>query len=122
MSISEREEKEKILEDLNSKFKKITEFEDRSQSLDGDVKIIGVATTLRPQIIYDEQVSVYTYPSGERDGALIIIASFNEALGLIIEPYTGNIRREYVIIDEDLEKEKEYERVREELFRRWAQD
>ena len=119
LSTKERESKKKLENKLNSGFSEIDEFESEQLDLPDGVRILGIATSLRPIMIIDGKISIYTYPSGERDRALMIFSIFEHIATLTIEPYTGEFKRDYIEVSAKDDLEKEYEDALEKLLTEW---
>ena len=121
ISLGEREKKakEKLVKKVNSGFKPVGDIDKEKLQIPESVEILGVATSLRPALITDEKTSLYVYPSGERDKALIIFAVFNEIAALMVEPYTGEFKRKYRTVHPKKELDQEYEQITEELLDEW---
>ena len=118
---SEQKAKKKLINKINSKFKAIEDLDSDQLKIPSSVQILGIATSLMPSFITDEETSLYIYPTGERDRALIIFAAFHQITAMMIEPYTGEIKREYTtltVADKD-DLETEYEKAVEKFFADW---
>lgn len=98
-SLADDETNKKKNTDLDSKFAKVPEFEDTSRPLDENIKILGIATSYRNSLLKNAIASIYFYPSGERDSALIIMGSSIEIAALDIEPYSDKINSIFKPID-----------------------
>ena len=121
LSIKEKEAKQKLVKKINSNFKAVDDVDPDSLRIPEQVQILGIATSLRSSFITDEETSIYVYPTGERDRALIIFAAFEELAALTIEPYTGEFKRQYVTVKVSNKLEKEYEAAVEKLLVKWVQ-
>lgn len=98
-SLADEEVNKKKNTDLDSKFAKVPEFEDTSRPLDETVRIFGIATSYRNSLLKSSIASIYFYPSGERDSALIIMGTSIEIAALDIEPYSDKINSIFKSID-----------------------
>lgn len=98
-SLSDEETNKKKNNDLDSKFAKVPEFEETSRPLDENIRIFGVATSYRNTMLKNSIASIYFYPSGERDSALIIMGTSIEIAALDIEPYSDKINSIFKAID-----------------------
>ena len=118
---SDKEAKTKLINKINSKFKTVEDLDSNKLKIPNSVRILGMATSLRPSFITDEETSLYIYPTGERDRALIIFAAFNQVTAMVIEAYTGEIKREYATITTENDFETEYEKMVEKFLTDWKQ-
>jgi len=72
---------------LDRQFTKVEEFEDIKHEISEDVSIIGVATTSQKKLIQEGEASLYFYPTGEKDGGLIIFSTVEEIAYLEVAPF-----------------------------------
>ena len=93
--IKENEEFEKRVKKLNQSFNKVSEFSDGPLQLPGDVSIIAIGTNISLKLITNNFASIYVYPSGEKDGAIIILSAGNEVIGLSVSPFKEEFERTY---------------------------
>ncbi|MCY4524270.1 MAG: hypothetical protein OXB84_05990, partial [Halobacteriovoraceae bacterium] len=122
LSLSEREEAEKKDKKLAESFNKIKEFQEENKILEEGLRIVGIGSTLYERFIIDLNASIYHYPTGERDGAIIVLASEDEVLGLIVNAFS----QEFKWIFRELKGEGDLEEVQEkialELYEEWKKD
>jgi hypothetical protein len=97
----EKEEKEKA--DLNKKFSKVPEFKEKSEELPEQVKFIGMGTTLVQTLVNDGEASLFTYPTGEKDAAIIFLATEDEMAILKVEAFTLDFEREFIPLDDGID-------------------
>lgn len=98
-SKSEEEQEKKVQKDLNKKFSKVKEFQESDREFPLGVKIIGIASNLTQAMVLNGDNSIYIYPTGEKDSAIIIVASDDELASIKISPFTMDIEREYFSIE-----------------------
>ena len=121
LMISEQEAKERLTKKVDSKFKVIEEIDPERLKLPNTVQILGIASSLRPTFIVDDQTAIYVYPTGERDRALIVFAVYEQVAWLTIEPYTGEFKRQYMEITAEKDLEREHARAVEKILTDWSQ-
>ena len=126
-----QEERRELWEKINQQFQPVEEFREENQSLPERVRIFGVGTTAFERLIGGFEVSFFIYPSGEKDGALIILGTEDEMGTLGIEEFTMDFQRNWIenpenIAEDDGEDEEEEEiptpgqwRKSKELFEKW---
>ncbi|MCY4643600.1 MAG: prepilin-type N-terminal cleavage/methylation domain-containing protein [Bacteriovoracales bacterium] len=123
LGIKEKEAKEKMREKINSRFKPVEDIDPERLNIPEQVQILGMATSLRPSVVRDEEMSIYIYPTGERDRAFITFALFEHIAAFMTEPYLGEFNREYATIKLENESEEAYEEsyreILEKLFEKW---
>lgn len=124
LSLADQEKEEKRLKKIDSKFNKVQEFQSGNKKLQEGIKIIGVANSSQEKLTTEFHSSIYIYPTGEKDNAIVIVASAEEVVGLAMDPFTNNFNREYVpmedIDEEDIE-EKQME-LADEIFKNWKKN
>lgn len=72
---------------LDRQFTKVEEFEDIKHEISSDVTILGVASTSQKKLMDQGEANIYFYPTGEKDGALIIFSTVEEMAWLEIAPF-----------------------------------
>lgn len=72
---------------LDRQFNKVEEFEDIKHEISPDVSILGMASTSQKQLIKEGEATLYFYPTGEKDGGLIIFSTVEEIAYLEIAPF-----------------------------------
>lgn len=120
----EEKKKKKVQNELNLKFNKITEYQDSNSELPYGIKIIGVATPQSEKLQMDGEVSLYAYPSGEKDEALVIIASDEDLFSIKVSPFSMAIEHEAFSLGKVEEKdllEKQQAKARE-IFEKWQRE
>lgn len=93
-SKEEAEKKKKEAKSLNQKFNKVQEFQDKNNEMSGIVKIIGVATMQSEKLQSTGEISIYAFPTGEKDEALVLVASDEDIISLKVNPFSLKIDRE----------------------------
>ena len=120
----EEEKKKKDLKNLNHKFNKITEFQDKNSELPSNIKIIGIATPQSEKLQMTGEVSIYAFPTGEKDEALVIIGSDEDIISIKVNPFSMQITHQVFplgkIVDKEL-AEKQQEKARE-IFEKWQKE
>ena len=72
---------------LDRQFTKVEEFEDISNEISPNVTIQAMATTFQKKLIKEGEATLYFYPTGEKDGALIFFSTNEEIAYLEIAPF-----------------------------------
>lgn len=87
-------EEEKVEKDkqvaLDRQFTKVEEFEDIKHKISEDVTILGMASTSQKKLMKDGEATLYFYPTGEKDGGLIIFSTTDEIAYLEIAPFLSD--------------------------------
>lgn len=94
----EKDEKDK-LSFIDKQFTKVEEFEDFKVELSEEVTILGVASSSQKKLITGGEASIYFYPTGEKDGALIFFSTTEEIAWLEVEPFLSETNSTYEILD-----------------------
>lgn len=93
-SKEEAEKKKQVTKSLNQKFNKVQEFQEKNSEMTGDIKIVGVGTAQSEKLQTEGEVSLYAFPTGEKDEALVLIASDEDIISLKINPFSMKIERQ----------------------------
>jgi hypothetical protein len=72
---------------LDRQFTKVEEFEDIKHDISADVTILGMATTTQKSLIKEGGANLYFYPTGEKDGGIIIFSTVEEIAYLEVAPF-----------------------------------
>lgn len=72
---------------LDRQFNKVEEFEDIKHEISPDVSILGMASTSQKRLMKEGEATLYFYPTGEKDGGLIIFSTVEEIAYLEIAPF-----------------------------------
>ena len=72
---------------LDRQFTKVEEFEDIKHEISPDVTILGMASTAQKDLMKEGEASLYFYPTGEKDGGLIIFSTVEEIAYLEVAPF-----------------------------------
>lgn len=94
--ILSKEEEEKVAKqtkDINLKFNKVQEFQDSNTEVSDNVKILGIGNASSEKFMSTGDVSIYSFPTGEKDDALIILANDEMVISLEINPFNSKIER-----------------------------
>lgn len=123
-SPEEEEAEKKKTKDINMKFNKIQEFQESNTEIDDDVRIIGYGNATSKRLVDSGEVSLYAYSTGEKDDAIIIMATSDQAVAIKIDPFNpGTEKKSYKIenaSNRDLlvvQKEKA-----KEIFEEWLKE
>ena len=87
----EKSEQDKLIA-LDRQFNKVEEFEDIKHELSNDVTILGMASTSAKKLVRDGEATLYFYPTGEKDGGLIIFSTIEEIAYLEIAPFLSETK------------------------------
>ncbi len=87
----EKSERDKLVA-LDRQFNKVEEFEDIKHELSNDVTILGMASTSAKKLVREGEATLYFYPTGEKDGGLIIFSTIEEIAYLEIPPFLSETK------------------------------
>lgn len=80
--------------DLSRQFNRIRELQEESFKIHEPLKLIGVGFGHSEQFINDGEISLYIYPTGEKDHALVILADDEQITLLSINPFNMDFERD----------------------------
>ena len=72
---------------IDRQFTKVAEFEDIKHEISEDETILGMASTSQKKLMKDGEATLYFYPTGEKDGGLIIFSTTDEIAYLEVAPF-----------------------------------
>lgn len=123
-SVREEDEKKKELEVFEKKFNKVREFSEKNIELSELIKVIGVGSELNKQLSSAGNAAIYFYPTGERDGSIVFIGTSEEVVALKMLPFSQDVTREYVTLDDVSEEELSDKQmdVSKALFDKWLKE
>ncbi len=125
-SKEEEEKRKKETKNLNMKFAKVSEFQEQNTELSSGIKIIGVATPQSEKIQSKGEVSIYAFPTGEKDEALVLVGSDEDIISLKINPFSMNIERETHPLGKPTGGEKDLAELQmkkaQEIFEKWQKE
>ena len=105
----ERERRQEILAEMSKQFQPIDEFQEENVPLPERVRIVGLGTTTLERFVAGPEASFFIYPTGEKDGALIVLATEEEMAMLEIEEFTLDFQRDLLENPEEVELESDEE-------------
>ena len=120
----EEEIKKKEQKNLNLKFNKIAEFQDSNSELPSNIKVIGVATPQSEKLQMAGEVSIYAFPTGEKDEALVIIGSDEDIISIKVNPFSMNLEHQVYPLGKVSEKElvEKQQAKAKEIFEKWQKE
>lgn len=87
--------------EVEKAFQNVQEFQEGPLEIEDLVTVVGAATSLTNSLQLSGQVSLFFYPSGEKDGAIIILGTEEEMATFEIAPFTMDFERNFYEIDGD---------------------
>lgn len=115
LSEKEAEELKKSIDTINKKFNRVNEFSESNYPVDDMVKILGVGTSISKEISTEFDSSIYVYPTGEKDGAIIILGTDDEISVITMDPFTQDFKRVYQTLEIDADTQDELETKKQEM-------
>lgn len=124
LSKEEEEKLAKQTKEVNLKFNKVQEFQESNTEISDNVKILGIGNSNSEKFMSTGDVSVYSFPSGEKDDALILLANDEMVVSLAVNPFNSKIERKSYKLEptgnkelNDLQTEKA-----KEIFETWLKE
>jgi prepilin-type N-terminal cleavage/methylation domain-containing protein len=99
LSKEEEEKAEKKTKEVNLKFNKVQEYQDSNAEISDDVKILGIGSVSSQKLKTTGDMSIYAFPTGEKDGALILVANDEAVVSLEVDPFTNKVEKKTYKID-----------------------
>ena len=124
LSKEEEEKADKLTKEINMKFNKIQEFQESNTEVSDNVKILGIGNASSEKFVSTGDASIYSFPTGEKDDALILLANDETVISLEVSPFNSKIERKSYKIEQtgnrelnDLQADKA-----KEIFDTWLKD
>lgn len=120
-SLADLEKSEKEQKKINQSFARITEFQEKNAKLTGDVRLVAVGSSVQTVPQTEGQPSIYMFPTGEKDSAIIVVGNNEEIAALVVDGFSGDFQRVYKTI-ESSNKENLNEiqtKMALDLFKEW---
>lgn len=116
----EKADQEKVA-NLNKQFTKVEEFDEIKHEISEDVKINGVATSFQKKILSEGEATLYFYPTGEKDAALIFFSTDEEVAWLEVQPFLSETKSVFEPIKtESVAKLEDIIQTRmDEVYKEW---
>ena len=120
-SLAEDKAEQTKIANLNKQFTKVEEFEDIRHELSEDVSVIGIATSFQKKILIENDGSIYFYPSGEKDAALVFLSTDEEIAYLEVQPFLSETRSVFETLKtESVAKKEDILQTRmDEVYKEW---
>ncbi len=120
-TLEESEKEETKKSKIDKSFSKIPEFEEMKREIHHTVFIMGAYLGDKTKMIKEGKIHLYFYPSGERDGALILFVTDDEVAGLEILSFQQKTKVHYepVFAEDIANLEDEQRKAAEEIYSRW---
>lgn len=124
LSIRDREAELQVVKKFDGQFSPVDEFLDEKLELPEGIEIYGVGTTYYPSIVSDGEASIYFYPTGEKDSAIILLNNELELGTLSISPFEDKTEKDFYIFTEtELQRfDSSLESKAKEKFEQWLKD
>ena len=124
LSISDRSDQEKRRKKFDAQFSVTPYFEDGAKSLGDFIKVYGVGSVANNSITTEGEVSIFFYPSGEKDTSIIFLNSDEELASLKIPPFEDSTYDEYYTFNETELNflEDNLSSRSEEIFSQWLKE
>lgn len=124
-SLSEIEELQKEKKDINKKFSKVDEFQEDNFILNEDIKIVSIGSKLHKKIITEGEFSLYFFPTGEKDSAIIFLGTDEEMAHLSNESFTNDTDKRFILraeVSADEDYLEAYQKEAKDIFEAWLKN
>ena len=121
-SVLDKERNEKKAKKFNQNFNRVPEFSEGPKEFKETTRIIAVGSSLTGLMFLDGQASVYAYPTGEKDGGIVIIGTQDEIVAVSFTPFLLGFDKIRKYIGEEIlfdELAEEQDRIAKEIFESW---
>lgn len=101
LTIKQREAQKKIVANVDRQFNPIPEMEDQDLDFPPNIIVQGVGLSGQNFIHTEDSYSLYFYPTGEKDSAIIFLSSIKELATIAIEAFTPEPYVDYHYLESD---------------------
>lgn len=77
---------------LDREFTKVQEFEEIKHEIHMDVSVLGMGAASQKKLQTEGEASIYFFPTGEKDAAIIFFSTTEEMAFLKVEPFLSDTR------------------------------
>mgnify|MGYP003645225569 FL=1 len=119
--MAEQEARLKAAKDVDKGFTRVKELSDAPFKVEDPIRIIGVGTKVTGTFMAEGNVSIYIYPTGERDAAFIALATEQEIATLTSEAFTDEIEITYHKLEGEQTFAEKLEKAAD-LFKAWRDE
>lgn len=118
---AEEEARAKEEKETNLNFNKISDFQEENLTLKNNVKFMGIASLLTESFQSKGEAAIYVFPGGEKDEALVILATEEEIATLEVEAFSSKIKRTFYSLEERKEEDLESKQLAaaQEAYQQW---
>ena len=123
LSIKEREALDESSKKFSHQFNPVVEFEEGSKKIAENIQFYGLGTTYYASLISEGAPSIYFYPTGEKDSAILFFYSPDEIATLEISPFEDTMRESYYPFTQSEKNnfDDALERKTKEIFTQWLE-
>ena len=121
-SILDKEENDKKDKEFNKKFNRVPEFSDGPREIADNVRVVAVGSALTGLLFLDGQSSIYAYPTGEKDGGIVIISNQKEIIAVTFAPFLLGFDKIRKSLDPETSLDDlpdEQDKMAKEMFESW---
>ncbi len=120
----DQEDNEKREKNINKQFNLVKEFSSKNEKIPKYVKIIGVGSSLYKKLLTEFEASIYVYPTGEKDDAIIFLATEEELISLEITQFEQEITKKKYKLENLSGKELQEEQIKiaKDIFSKWLRE
>ncbi len=127
LSLKDQEEKSKKKSEHDKQFQLITDFNNGPKKFHPSIRLVGAGTVSTKKIISSGEVSIYVFPSGERDNALLIFANNKEIISVDIPAFKNKFNLTSLAVRSSQENSfdsmeallERQDELAEQLFEEW---
>ncbi len=99
LSLKDKKIQDEKQKKSDGQFNAVSEFQDAARQFSEVVKIIGFGSSYTEKFIQNGEIYIYIYPSGQRDGAIIVFATDKEVAGLEVMAFTQETKVNYIEVN-----------------------
>jgi len=124
ISKEEEEKLQKETKQINLKFQRVTEFMDENKEVSDNVKVVGLGNLQSDFLQTKGEVAIYSYPTGEKDQAILFLADDERLAAIKIDAFSNKITHNYYLLGtiEEKDIESKISQKTKEIFEKWLRE
>lgn len=124
LSLRDRELELEKRKELNSQFASVPEFENDAEPFDEMIDFVGLGNTSSENLLKQGSAYIYLYPTGEKDAAIIFLATPEEMGYITVSPFEQRTETSfYTFTEAEMDDyDSTVERKSKEIFEQWQKE
>ncbi len=120
---TEEDEDKKKTNELNKKFNPLPDFKENYEPFFEELAVVGIGHGESKKLTTEGHYSIYFYPTGEKDQAIVFLALDNKMVSLSFNPFHQEYIREYYDVPDGTDSIEERRlKLAQDEFLKWQKN